>query len=100
MAATAAIPAPAPAIAQSAKPEEKSASLPAVAHASAPASQISVVEFVSENEVRAAIAQREKIYVGPKTIITPSARDLGDAREVFVVTDIVPAPSKKPRREA
>ena len=26
----------------------------------------------------------EKIYVGPRTIITPSARDLGEPNEVFV----------------
>jgi hypothetical protein len=58
---------------------------------------INVVGFVSENEVRAAISQGEKIYIGPKTIVTPSARDLGEEHEVFVVTDIVPAPSKKPR---
>jgi len=58
---------------------------------------INVVGFVSENEVRTAISQGEKIYIGPKTILTPSARDLGGEHEVFVVTDIVPAPSKKPR---
>jgi len=34
--------------------------------------------------VRVAISKGEKIYVGPRTIITPSARDLGDPREVFV----------------
>src|SRR4029077_9544411 len=56
---------------------------------------INVVGFVSENEVRAAISQGEKIYIGPKTILTPSARDLGGEHEIFVVTDIVPAPSKK-----
>jgi acetaldehyde dehydrogenase (acetylating) len=58
---------------------------------------INVVGFVSENEVRTAISQGEKIYIGPKTIVTPSARDLGGEHEVFVVTDIVSAPSKKPR---
>jgi len=58
---------------------------------------VNVVGFVSENEVRAAISQGEKIYIGPKTIVTPSARDLGGEHEVFVVTDIVPAASKQPR---
>lgn len=58
---------------------------------------VNVVGFVSENEVRTAISQGEKIYIGPKTIVTPSARDLGGEHEVFVVTDIVPAPSKKLR---
>ena len=40
-------------------------------------------EFVSEDDVRRAIQKGEKIYVGPKTIITPSARDIGDPAEVF-----------------
>lgn len=40
-------------------------------------------EFVSEDDVRKAIQKGEKIYVGPRTIITPSARDIGDPGEVF-----------------
>jgi len=40
-------------------------------------------EFVSEDDVKRAIQKGEKIYVGPKTIITPSARDIGDPAEVF-----------------
>ena len=40
-------------------------------------------EFVSEDDVRRAIQKGERIYVGPKTIITPSARDIGDPAEVF-----------------
>jgi len=43
------------------------------------------VDFVSEDDVRQAIKKGERIYVGPRTIITPSARDLADPREVFVV---------------
>jgi ethanolamine utilization cobalamin adenosyltransferase len=42
------------------------------------------VDFVSEDDVRIALKKGEKIYVGPRTIITPSARDLGDPSEVFV----------------
>jgi acetaldehyde dehydrogenase (acetylating) len=42
-----------------------------------------VAEFVSEDDVRQAIQKGEKIYVGPRTIITPSARDIGDPAEVF-----------------
>ena len=41
------------------------------------------VDFVSEDDVRKAIADGAKIYVTAKTIITPSARDLGDEREIF-----------------
>jgi len=40
-------------------------------------------DFVSEDDVRRAIQKGEKIYVGPKTIITPSARDIGNPAEVF-----------------
>lgn len=46
----------------------------------------SPVDFVSEEDVRAAVQKGEKIYVGPRTIITPSARDLGEPGEVFVVS--------------
>jgi len=62
-----------------------------------PAPAIQVIEFVSENDVRAALARGEKIYIGPKTIVTPSARDLGEEQGAFVLTDLVP-PSKKTRR--
>jgi hypothetical protein len=41
------------------------------------------VDFVSEDDVRRAIQKGEKIYVNAKTIITPSARDIGDPAEVF-----------------
>ncbi|MGI8470212.1 MAG: aldehyde dehydrogenase family protein [Pyrinomonadaceae bacterium] len=43
----------------------------------------SAVDFVSEDDVRRAIQKGEKIYVTAKTIITPSARDLGDEKEIF-----------------
>jgi acetaldehyde dehydrogenase (acetylating) len=43
------------------------------------------VGFVSEDDVKSAIAKGEKIFVHPKTIITPSARDLGEANETFAV---------------
>ncbi|HZH32434.1 MAG TPA: aldehyde dehydrogenase family protein [Pyrinomonadaceae bacterium] len=41
------------------------------------------VDFVSEEDVRRAVQRGEKIYVNAKTIITPSARDIGDPAEVF-----------------
>jgi hypothetical protein len=41
------------------------------------------VDFVSEDDVRRAVATGEKIYISKKTILTPSARDLGDEKEVF-----------------
>ncbi len=41
------------------------------------------VDFVSEDDVKKAVADNLKIYITAKTIITPSARDLGDEKEVF-----------------
>ena len=41
------------------------------------------VDFVSETDVRAAIEKGEKIYITAKTILTPSARDLGEEKEIF-----------------
>jgi hypothetical protein len=41
-----------------------------------------VYDFVCEEDVKRAIASREKIYINGKTIITPSAREL-DERDVF-----------------
>lgn len=43
-----------------------------------------VYDFVCEEDVKQAIASREKIHINSKTIITPAARDLGEEREVFV----------------
>jgi acetaldehyde dehydrogenase (acetylating) len=60
---------------------------------------IQVVEFVSENDVRSAMLRQQKIYVGPKSIVTPSARDLGDSNNIFVLSDLVPAVSSKPHPE-
>jgi hypothetical protein len=38
---------------------------------------------VSEADVRNAVNRGEKILVGEKTIITPAARDAGEAAKVF-----------------
>jgi hypothetical protein len=40
-------------------------------------------DFVSEDDVRRAIADGKKIYISKKTILTPSARDLGEEKEIF-----------------
>jgi len=42
------------------------------------------VEFVSETDVRNAIRRGEKIFIGPRTIITPSARDVASSHEVLI----------------
>jgi len=42
------------------------------------------VPFVCEDDVRTAVKQGQKILVGEKTIITPAARDAGEAAKVFL----------------
>jgi acetaldehyde dehydrogenase (acetylating) len=42
------------------------------------------VEFVCEEDVRAALNAGRRLLIGEKTIITPAARDLGESRKVFV----------------
>jgi hypothetical protein len=41
-------------------------------------------EFVCEEDVREAMRAGRKLLIGEKTILTPSARDLGEAQKVFV----------------
>ncbi len=44
-----------------------------------------IVDFVCEEDVRNAIKQSRKIYIGPKTIVTPSARDLASPSDILVL---------------
>ncbi len=44
-------------------------------------------DFVSEAEIRAALRRKEKIVIGPRTIITPAARDLAAEYDVLVSED-------------
>ena len=44
---------------------------------------VSPMDFVSETDVRNAIEKGEKIYITAKSILTPSARDLGEEKDVF-----------------
>jgi hypothetical protein len=69
-------------------PRTEPSARPAAASTPAPPAQSSAngrkaAEFVSEDDVRRAIQKGEKIYVDARTIITPSARDIGDPAEVF-----------------
>lgn len=51
-----------------------------------PAPPVFVADFVCEADVRAAIQQGRKIFIGPRTIVTPAARDLGEQHGVLVMT--------------
>jgi hypothetical protein len=75
--------APAPP-APAAKPAQSSGGAAAAAATSSTnGNQRKAVDFVSEDDVRRAMQKGEKIYVNARTIITPSARDMGDPAEVF-----------------
>jgi acetaldehyde dehydrogenase (acetylating) len=58
---------------------------PAPPEMAPPAPPVFIADFVCENDVRAAIQQGRKIYIGPKTIVTPAARDLGEQHGVLVM---------------
>ena len=51
----------------------------------APAKNPGSVPFVCEDDVRNAIQGHSRIVISKKTIITPSARELGEANDVFIV---------------
>lgn len=68
---------------------------PPIAKPSAP--EIKIMEFVSENDIRVAMTKQQKIFIGPKTIVTPAARDLGDSHEILVMTAASSAPTIRPR---
>lgn len=46
---------------------------------------LEIATFVCEDDVRAAIQNKKKIFIGPRTIVTPAARDLGAAGEILVM---------------
>ncbi len=41
-------------------------------------------DFICEDDVRTAVKTGRKLLIGDKTIVTPAARDLGEAEKVFV----------------
>ncbi|HYL76636.1 MAG TPA: aldehyde dehydrogenase family protein [Bryobacteraceae bacterium] len=63
-------------------PSEPPATAPAP-----PAPTVEIADFVCEDDVRKAVAQSKKIYIGPKTIVTPSARDLALRTDTLVLTE-------------
>ena len=51
-----------------------------------PTPEIKIADFVSENDIRVAMTKQQKIFINPKTIVTPAARDLGDSHDVLIMT--------------
>jgi acetaldehyde dehydrogenase (acetylating) len=76
-----------PVAAKPAAPPQAAPSKPDAPPSAAPAPKPRPVDFVSEAEIRAAVKRKTKIIVGPKTIITPAARDLAAEYDVLVRTD-------------
>ncbi|MDQ6708064.1 MAG: hypothetical protein M3Z85_19075, partial [Acidobacteriota bacterium] len=71
-------------------PQPVPASVPA-APETAPAEVVApappIADFVCEDDVRQAIRESRKIYIRPKTIVTPSARDLATASDILVMAE-------------
>ena len=64
---------------------ETQSGLPSVAAEPAPSSAPEApAAFVCEDDVRMALRSGRKLVIGEKTIVTPAARDLGEANKVFV----------------
>ena len=59
---------------------------PAHTHPSGPPPPVpQPVDFVCEDDVRSALREKRKIYIRPKTIVTPSARDLAGPSDILVM---------------
>ena len=53
----------------------------------APEPPVRIVDFVCEQDVREAIAESRKIFIGPKTIVTPSAREAAGGDDILVLAE-------------
>jgi len=51
----------------------------------AAADEIRIVDFVCEKDVREAMEESRKIFIGPKTIVTPAARELAARSDILVL---------------
>ncbi len=49
-----------------------------------PASPANPEQFVCEEDVRLAVKQGRKLLIGERTIVTPAARDAGEAARIFI----------------
>jgi hypothetical protein len=57
---------------------------PITSKAASPSKPEPAADFVCEDDVRLALRAGRKLVIGEKTIVTPAARDLGEANKVFV----------------
>jgi acetaldehyde dehydrogenase (acetylating) len=75
---------PSPPAASETGPSTGSGQGPAPKVPAPPAAVEKPSDFVCEDDVRQAVRQGRKIVIGEKTIVTPSARDLGEQHRLFV----------------
>jgi acetaldehyde dehydrogenase (acetylating) len=68
-------------------PQPRAAATRTTSSGAGPSSSGAPAAFVCEDDVRQAIARGEKITIGEKTILTPSARDVGEAARIFTWAD-------------
>jgi acetaldehyde dehydrogenase (acetylating) len=78
--------APSPASSSASSPAPASCALSAPV-APTPETPIDIAPFVCEDDIRQAMRRQQKIHIGPRTILTPSARDLGAQYDILVMTD-------------
>lgn len=71
-------PAPAPSCGCSAP------ALPAPAPPPAAEPPVAITDFVCEADVRSALNMNKKIHIGPRTIVTPAARELANQHDILV----------------
>ncbi len=72
------------AVASTKLPSPSAASVPS-APPPTTATEPTLVDFVCEDDVRQAIRDSRKIFIGPKAIVTPSARDLAGPHDILVL---------------
>lgn len=47
--------------------------------------EVQIAEFVCEEDVRRALREKRKIFIGPKTIVTPAAREAAAGSDILVL---------------
>ena len=74
-----------PAESSAGRPSSAPPSPPHVAAAPTPTRGETPLDFVCEDDVRGALHRGQKLLVSERAIITPAARDLGEAHKVFTI---------------
>ncbi len=70
-----------------AQPDSSAAPAPQAPPPAPAEPQVRIVDFVCENDVREAIENNRKIFIGPHTIVTPAARELASRGDILVLAE-------------